>query len=648
MPKKRLSPEAFLKLAQEEESHQLHGKLKIYLGAAPGVGKTYAMVEAARTKHTQGVDVVIGIIESHGRHELELLLHDLEIIPRQTIEYRGQHLTEFDLDATLARNPSIVLIDEMAHTNAPGLRHAKRWQDIKELLDRGINVYTTLNVQHIESLNDAVSQILHTHVQETVPDSMLELADTIELIDLPPEDLLKRLQEGKVYIPEQASLAVEHFFRKDNLSALRELALRITAERVEAQVLSYRQDLGIKHVWPTKVKLLVCVSARYQSTKLIRATRRMATRLKAEWHAVYVDTPEIRISEEKRNSAIQNLHLAERLGAATAVLTGLNVSKEIMDYAREHNITNIVLGKQIQPFWKNLFFGGLANKIIRQSGEIDVYLITGEFDDTAEKPISQDGRIPWLAYGIAVATVGIITFINYLFRDYLQNGSVAMLYLIGVAIVASFGEFSAAFLASILSVATFLFCFVPPYFTFVFSDMSSNLNLALLFLLTQIITYLAVISRRQTQAIHLAERHTTALYKLSRQLASTRGVDNLLAAAIRYLAELFDSNIIALLSENKTLVVHAKSDPMMNLNEKEKSIARWVCDLNQSAGLGTDTLPLSEATYVPLFTSQKPLGVLRISPNHPERLFTPEQMLLLESCASQIALAIEVDRSHGA
>ncbi len=646
MQKKRLSPEKFLKQAQEEEHHQLHGKLKIYLGAAPGVGKTYNMIEEALTQHAQGLDVVIGIIESHGRHEIELLLHDLEIIPRQKIEYRGQQLTEFDLDAALKRNPGIILIDEMAHTNAPGLRHAKRWQDIKELLDRGINVYTTLNVQHIESLNDAVSQILHTHVKETVPDFMLELADTIELIDLPPEDLLKRLKEGKVYIPEQASLATEHFFRKGNLSALRELALRITAERVEAQVLLYRQGLGIKHVWPTKAKLLVCVSAKYKSTKLIRTTRRLASRLKAEWLAIYVDTPELKVSEEKRNSAIQNLHLAERLGATTTILTGLNVSKEIMDFAREHNVTSIVIGKQIRSPWRDLLFGSLADKIIRQSGEIDVYLITGEFDDTNTTPSNQDKKIPWRTYGIAVLTVSAITFIKYFFNDYLHSSSIAMLYLIGVAIVASFGEFGSALLASILSVIAFRFCFIPPFYCFSINETSSNLNLLLLFILTQIISYLAIISRRQVKAVHLAEHHTNALYNLSRQLASTRGVDNLLSTAVSYLAELLDSDVIALLFENNSLVIHAKSGPVAILNDKEKSIAQWVYDLGQSAGLGTDTLPLSDASYVPLLTSRKSIGVLRVYPNKPLRLFTPAQMRLLESCVNQIALAIEVDRSH--
>lgn len=646
MPKQRPTPEKFLQRIKEEERHQSRGKLKIFLGAAPGVGKTYAMLEEALNKRTQGLDVVVGVVESHGRQEIISLLHDLEILPRQKIEYRGQQLTEFDLDAALKRKTAIILIDEMAHTNAPGLRHTKRWQDIKELLDRGIDVYTTLNVQHIDSLNDAVAQILHTEVKETVPDFMLELANTIELIDLPPEDLLKRLQEGKIYIPEQAALAVEHFFRKGNLSALRELALRVTAERVEAQVLSYRQNLGIKHVWPTKEKLLVCVSAKYKSTRLIRTARRMASRLKAEWLAVYVDTPELRVSEEKRNSVIQNLHLAERLGAATTILTGLNVSNEIMNFARENNVTRIVIGKQIRSRLRDLLFGSLADKIIRQSGEIDVYLVTNEFDEIIPASSMQTRRIPWRIYGLAIVTVTIMTCIDYFFNDNLTS-SIAMLYLLGVTLVAAFGEFGPALFASILSLIAFRFCFISPNHCFSLGDVSANLSWLLLFIMTQITSYLTIISRRQARAAHLAEHHTNALYMLSRQLASTRGVDNLLAAAVGYIAELFDSEVIALLHENNTLVIHAKSGGVAILNEKEKSIAQWVYDLGQIAGLGTDTLPLSDAIYVPLLASRKSIGVLRLRPIQPKRLLTPEQMHLLESCVNQIALAIEVDRSHG-
>ena len=648
MPKQRPTPEKLLQRATEEESHQSRGKLKIYLGAAPGVGKTYTMIEDALAKRAQGIDIIIGVVESHGRREIESLLGDLPVLPYQTIEYRDHQLKEFDLDAALKRNPTILLIDEMAHTNAPGLRHTKRWQDIKELLDRGITVYTTLNVQHIDSLNDAVSQILNTEIKEIVPDFMIDLADTIELIDIPPEDLLKRLEDGKIYVPQQALLATKHFFRKGNLSALRELALRVTAEAVETQVLLYRKNLGISHIWPTKEKLLVCVSATYQSTKLIRTTKRMASRLKVDWSAVYVDTPELQISEEKRNSAIQNLRLAERLGATTTILTGLDVADEIINFAHENNITRIVIGKNIHARWRNFFRGTLADKIIRQSGEVDVYLITDEFHEI--KPVhSTQTKRPWRIYAISIAVLISITMINYFFQRYLQNGSSAILYLVGVTTVALFGELGPALLTSILSIILYDICFIPPFYCLANKGLIYHFNLALLFLMMLVISYLAIISRRQAKAVHLAERHTNALYTLTRQLATTRGVDNLLEIAAHYLADVFNSEITALLPENNQLVIQNKN--CAPLDNKELSVAQWVYTMGQMAGLGTDTLPFSTAIYLPLLGlhssgSQKSIGVLRVQPIQPQHLFTPEQTRLLESCVNLIALAIEVDRSN--
>ncbi|MCX7116545.1 MAG: sensor histidine kinase KdpD, partial [Legionellales bacterium] len=331
----RLSPDELLQRTEDEERKKRRGKLKIYLGAAPGVGKTYAMLHDAIEKREEGLDVIIGIVESHGRHDIEEMLKKIESIPRQSISYRNKICLEFDLDVALKRHPGLILIDEMAHSNPPGLRHEKRWQDIKEFLDRGIDVYTTLNVQHIESLKDDVAQIIQAPIQETVPDSMIEMASTIAVVDLPPEDLLKRLQDGKIYIPKQAELATEHFFRKGNLIALRELALRITAERVGTDVLLYRQSEGITRIWPTRGKILVCVGPRRESLKLIRAAKRMVTGLQADWLAIYVDTPQNQTTTANRNTAIQNLRLAEQLGAEAHVVTGYDIVKEVMDFARE-------------------------------------------------------------------------------------------------------------------------------------------------------------------------------------------------------------------------------------------------------------------------------------------------------------------------
>ena len=649
MTDQRPDPEKLLKRVQAEERHNLHGNLKIYLGAAPGVGKTYTMLQDAHTKRLQGLDITVGVVETHGRKDLEEVLKGLEILSRQQIEYRGQRLSEFDLDAALKRNPALIIMDEMAHTNAPGLLHAKRWQDIKELLDRGIDVYTTLNVQHIDSLNDVVAQIIHARIKETIPDFMLELADTIELVDLPPEDLLKRLQEGKVYFPKQAELATENFFRKGNLIALRELALRVTAERVNAQVLLYREGEGIKHVWSTKEKLLVCVGSRVTSTNIIRSTRRLAISLQAEWIAVHVETPQIRLSEEERNSAIENLRLAEQLGAETKILNGLDLVDEILNFAREQNITTIVVGKRVIPRWKKLFRTSMADELVRYSREIDVYIITGEMDGGAKqsssnKSVPQKRNIPWQIYIFSIGVVAVVTGINFFLYPYLNTSNLVMMYLFGVTIVALFGRTGPSVFASIVSVLAYDFFFIPPFYSLSISDIHYYFTLFVMLLVTLIICHFAVVSRRQAEVARLAEQYTATLHTLSRQLASTRGVDKLINIAVEYLAKIFDSDVTAMLPQNNHLKVKSKDKKTDALNAKDQAVAQWVYDLGQAAGLGTDTLPFADSIYIPLLASRETIGVLRIKPHNLKHLLTPEQMHLLEACASQVALAIEVDR----
>lgn len=644
MKEHRPNPEKLLKSAQDEELRAVKGKLKIYLGAAPGVGKTYTMLQDAIAKRAQGLDVVVGVAESHSRKEIDSLLKGLEILPSQIVEYHGKKLKEFDLDAALARNPGLILVDEMAHTNAPGLRHAKRWQDIKELLDRGVDVYTTLNIQHVESLNDIIAQIIHTRVKETVPDIMLEMADTIELVDLPPEELLKRLQEGKVYFPQQAEIAVENFFRKGNLIALREIALRTTAERVGAQVLLYRQGLGIQHIWPTQEKLLVCIGSRPGSTKIIRAARRMATSLQADWIGVHVETPRLQQSEEEREQAIENLRFAEKLGAETKILSGTDIVKEIIEFAREQNVTKIVIGKRIRSQWKSLFSASLSDELIRESGEIDVYIITGDTESYKPvKHISEKRTASWKHYLAAIASVGIATLIDFILDPYLETSNLIMIYLLAVTTVALQGKLGPSIVVSVLSVLAYDFFFIPPYLSFGIEDWQYLLTLLVMLVITQLITHLAILTHRQAEAAKLSERHTAALHTLSRQLASTRGVDKLLEIAVHYLSDIFNSEVLALLPEENHLVIRALNKAEQPLNDKEQGVAQWVYDLGQPAGLGTDTLPFSDAIYVPLLASKSTIGVLRIRPLQTNHLFTPEQMHLLEACANQIAMAIEVD-----
>lgn len=643
---RRPTPETFLKRIQEEERHEKSGKLKIYLGAAPGVGKTHTMLTDALAKRAQGLDVVAGVVETHKRQEIENLLQQFEQLPKLEVEYRGHQLTEFDLDATLKRNPGVILIDEMAHTNAPGLRHNKRWQDIKEILDRGIDVYTTINVQHIESLNDVVAQIIHSHVKETVPDFMIEMADTIELVDLAPEDLLKRLSEGKVYYPKHAEIAAENFFRKGNLIALRELALRTTAETVGTQVLLYRQGQGIKHVWPTKGKILVCVGWRADSSKLIRVARRLAKSLKAEWIALYVDTPRLNLSDEQRNIAIQNLRFAEQLGAETRILTGFDVVKEIMNFAHEQNVTTILVWKHIRSRLHDMIFGSLADEIIRLSGEIDVYIVTGEIPGIKPAKIAVAKKsIPWREYGIALGVLGVATLINLFLFPYLTRpASLLLVYLLGVTIVALYGRVGPSLFVSFASVLLYHYFFVSPSYLLSNADFNIIFTFVVMVVISQIISYLIILIRRQAERSSLVEKHTSVLHTLSKQLASTRGVDKLSEAAMKYMSDIFESEVIVLLRENNYLVIKGGVKLGNDLSEKEMSVAQWVYEMGQNAGLGTDTLPFSEALYIPLLTSQRCIGVLRVCPVQKDRLFSPDEMHLLEDCANQLALALGVDR----
>src|SRR5499426_1683437 len=375
----RPDPDILLARVQKEETHQGRGKLKIFFGATAGVGKTYAMLEAAHARRTEGIDVVVGWIDTHGRAETEALLAGLEVLPRRSVAYRGTTVAAFDLDAALQRHPAVILVDELAHTNAEGSRHAKRWQDVRELLDAGITVYTTLNVQHVESLNDLVAKITGVVVRETVPDSVLERADEIELVDLPPDELIQRLQEGKVYIPEQAREAIQNFFRKGNLIALRELALRRTADRVDAQMQAYMRDHAIPRTWPVAERVLVCVSPSPQAGQLVRAGRRLAERLGAGWIVAYVETPAgAWLSQADRDRAVQTLRLAEQLGAEAVTLSGPTMSEEILAYARARNVSKIVIGKPARSLWKRILLGSIVDALVRGSGEIDIYVVSGE------------------------------------------------------------------------------------------------------------------------------------------------------------------------------------------------------------------------------------------------------------------------------
>ena len=645
MTERRPDPEALLARAREEERRAGRGRLKIFFGASPGVGKTYAMLEEARAKRRDGMDVLVGVVETHGRPETTALLEGLDLLPRRAIEYRGITLHEFDLDAALARRPTLILVDELAHSNAPGSRHTRRSQDVEELLAAGINVYTTVNVQHLESLNDVVAQITGVQVRETVPDSMLDQADEVELADLSAEDLLTRLREGKVYVPEQAARAVEQFFRKGNLIALRELALRRTAERVDAQMRGYMREHGIRETWPAGERLLVCIGPNPAGARLVRAGRRMATTLKCDWVVLYVEAPGQRISASDRDALVQNLQLAEELGAQTATLSGLNPAEEVLAYARAHNATKIVVGKPTHPRWRDRLFGSMLDHVIRGSGDLDVYVITGDVDETAARRGPLVGRPSPLAdYGRAALVVVLATLLSFPVLRFLSLTDVAMVFLLGVALVASRYGRGPTVVASFLSIALFDFFFVPPRFTFAVSDVGYVLTFGVMLAIALLISGLTLRIRAQAETARERERRTAALYAMSRDLAATRERGELVTTVTCHVTDTFGAPAQILLPDEagrlRSPIAVAPAYPM---DEKEQGVAAWVFARGRTAGAGTDTLPAAQGLYLPLVTATGIIGVLgmRPPPDDPKRFQDPAVQQLLEAFAGQAAVALE-------
>ncbi len=646
MEEHRPDPDQLLQRVHEEEERKREGMLKIFFGAAPGVGKTYAMLEAARQKKREGVDIVVGLVETHGRRETEMLLEGLEILPRRDVEYRGAVLKEFDLDSALRRKPAIILVDELAHTNAPGSRHKKRWQDIYELLGAGISVYTTVNVQHLESLNDVVLQITGVNVRETVPDFLLDRADEIELIDLPPDDLLQRLKEGKVYMPEQAAAAIENFFRKGNLIALRELALRRTADRVDEQMRDYRQDKGIKAIWPAGERILVCVGHNPRSIRLIHAARRLAAGLRAEWIAAHVESPSrVRSSESDVKQLADHMRLAESLGAETVTLSGQRMSEEILTYARSWNVSRIIVGKPTHARWKDKLFGSPLDEIVRGSGDIDVYVISG---DAAEQPhlhpSPRTGARAWRKreWLWSLLTVSVCTGVARLMLPYFERLDIAMVYLLGVVFIASRTSTWPSLFATVLSVAAFDFFFVPPYFTFAVSDVRYFVTFIVMFIVSFVISSLTLRVRRQAEAARLRERRTAGLYNLSRDLVRERGAERISGIAMKHIGEMFDCTVAFLIADDQGRLAPAGDGPFaFSPDQQELSVAQWVYEHRQPAGLGSDTLPGAKALYLPLVASGGAIGVVGILPRTATEGFEPEQFHYLEAFANQSAIAIE-------
>lgn len=648
-PAGRRDPDQLLAAIQAEEQQAGRGRLLVFLGYAAGVGKTYGMLQGARQRQAEGIDVVAGYVETHGRGETEALLAGLEMIPRRLVDYRGAQLSEMDVDALLARRPALALVDELAHSNAPGSRHAKRYQDVEDLLAAGIDVYTTLNIQHLESLNDIVAQITGVVVRETLPDSVLDAASEIRLVDLPPAELVQRLHEGKVYVPEQAQRAVEQFFRLGNLTALREISLRRTAERVDDQMRSYMQTRAILGPWPAAERLLVCVSASPLSERLIRAARRLADELNADWFALNVETAATAtLAAADRDQLASNLLLAETLGAKAITLPAQSVVDAVIDYARSHNVTKIIAGKPLRPRWQELLRGSVVDQLIRRSGPIDVYVVSSAPAPShrAAAPAGATRR-PWRAYAAAAALVACATLLGHALSPALDPTNLVMIYLAMVVIAAVYLGRGPAILASLLSVMLFDFFLVAPRLTLAVGDTQYLLTFAGLLIVGLVISTLTARASEQAAAAMQRETETAALYDLSRDLAAALSRDDILRTVTQHVASTFGREVVVLLPEDDgsdRLGVAAASSEL-ELPADELAVADWVYRRGEPAGRNTTTLPAAMLRYLPMKTARGAVGVLGVAgPDQPERHLTAAQRRLMDAFANQIALSVERDK----
>jgi two-component system sensor histidine kinase KdpD len=645
----RPDPDELLARVSAEEKESRRGKLTIFFGFAPGVGKTYTMLEAARAEvQDQKRDMVVGIVETHGRYDTGSLLMGLSLLPRRKVEHRGITLEELDLDAALSRKPQLILIDELAHTNAPGSRHLKRWQDVEELLEAGIDVFTTLNVQHLETLNDVVAQITGVVVRETVPDAVFDTAYEVRVVDLPVDELFDRLHEGKVYVPEQAARATESFFREGNLTALRELALRRTAERVDAKMRGYKAAHGIQESWHTGERVLVCVSPSPHSARLVRAARRMATSLHAELLGVYVETPAaLRMGAAARERLAQNMRLVEALGGEPVTLRGQDAPADTVAYARKRNVTKIVVGKPTHARWRDKLQTSFLDAIVHESREIDVYVISGQGPDAPgararEVELQAPSRLAWGGAAAAAAVVGLSTTVAWFGFGHDLLPDVVMIYLLGVVAVSMRFGYVPSLLAAVLSVVAFDFFFIPPYFSFAVSDLRHTLTFVVMFLVAVIISHLTKRIRDQADAARAAERRASSLYGMSRELGSAHSRDLLLRTADRHLREVFGVKVAVLLPGADGALEPAFAEPgTLDEGDKDLGVAEWAWLHQRPAGAGTDTLPSARALFVPLKGSRGRVGVLALYPTAPSRLGDPDERQLLDTFAGLVGSALE-------
>ncbi len=641
---KRPSPDALLEAARREG----RGRLKLFLGAAPGVGKTWEMLSTGQARRAAGVDVVIGVVETHGRAETEALTHGFEVVPRRILPYRGQTLSEMDLDAILARKPALVLVDELAHTNAEGSRHPKRYMDVEELLAAGIDVYSTLNIQHVESLNDVVAEITRVRIRETVPDSVLDGADDIEVVDLSPADLIQRLNEGKIYLPHTARRAIGHFFSPGNLTALRELALRRTAQRVDQQLLSHMQSHAIAGPWSAGERVLVCVSEDPRASALVRYAKRLADRLRAPFVALYVETARSQmLGEAARDRLAEALRLAEHLGGEAVTLPGgdRRIADDVLAYARGQNVNHIIIGKSERSRLFEILHGSVVHDLVRRAGTISVHVIAGE--EAAAPSSDRGGNIVAQRprpgpYVLAAAIPAVAIGIGKLIEPLVGVASVDLIFLLGIVVVASTLGLLPALLSTAISLLAYNFFFIPPTYTLTIADPTNVAALIVFTLVTFLVANLAARARAQALAARTRAATTEALYSFSRKLAAVGAIDDVLWATAYQIASMLDVRVVLLTNQDGEFAVRAGYPPEDQLDEADVAAARWAFTNNQPAGRGADTLPGARRLYLPLSTGRGPIGAVGIdNDDRTGPILTPDRRRLLDALADQAALAIE-------
>ncbi|WP_297927522.1 two-component system sensor histidine kinase KdpD [Metallibacterium sp.] len=645
----RPEPDALQQQVEQEALREKRGKLKIFFGASPGVGKTYAMLTAAHRLREQAVDVACGVVETHGRDETAKLLVGLECLPQSQIGSGERTIREFDLAGALQRRPNFLLVDELAHSNAPGSRHPKRWQDVEELLAAGINVYTTLNVQHLDSVSHIVASITGVKVRETVPDRLFNMADDVVLVDLPADELLQRLKEGKVYLPAQAARAIHNFFRKGNLLALRQLALRLTAERVDSQMRSYRSTEVGGAVWGASEALLVCIGPD-NGQGLVRAAARLVEALHARWYVVYVETPTLaKLAESRRSSILKVLQFARDLGAHTAVLSGPEPAAVVHEYARTHNLNRVLLGRrQPRPWWRDIRHVSLARTLDRVAPDIDLILIAPNAQSEAPLPhggvsVAERSPLAWRKYLWALAICAAVTVLASPLRIYFDLSNIVMFFLLGVVLVALRLGRGPAALAAVASVLAFDFFYVPPRFSFAISDVQYLFTFSVMLGVGLVIGHLTANLRYQLKVASQRERRTHDLYSLSRDISSALTAEKVVEIGLRYIRNSFraSAELLLLSADEKLYPVKGGGN---SVAQYDIDVARWCLDHGEAAGIGTDTLPALPLLYLPLKAPMRTRGVLVLAPGNPRLVLIPEQRRLLDTFTTQIAIALE--RQH--